>query len=196
MACEYLKPLLVLRDKILLGGITLSKIRSLIRCCETPELISVVRPGRDNPLGSAALYLSKPPYLVHGTQDSWEVGTAETDSCVELRNEDALTLYRTLQKGDLVTIIRPSSIFGFVKGLLYLEVGPYFSGNNRNNVVRLGELEAKLRGRKFIEEVEVTLRRQFGKTYRLMIDEAALEKAFTLGLGYPIIVGSLSPSGR
>ena len=38
---------------------------------EEPHWPKVVKPGPENPLGSRAIYLSMPGYLLHGTNKPW-----------------------------------------------------------------------------------------------------------------------------
>jgi hypothetical protein len=41
---------------------------------EKPELPEFVPPGPDNPLGTHALYLGWPEYLIHGTHKPFGIG--------------------------------------------------------------------------------------------------------------------------
>ena len=41
-------------------------------------------PGPDNPLGTHAMYLSWPAYLIHGTHDTRKIGRQSSDGCIGL----------------------------------------------------------------------------------------------------------------
>ena len=51
-----------------------------------PDLPKVMGPGPDNPLGTHALYLSWPAYLIHGTHDTRKIGRKSSDGCIGLYN--------------------------------------------------------------------------------------------------------------
>ena len=61
---------------------------------EDPELPEVVPPGEDNPLGTRALYLGWPQYLIHGTNKPHGVGRRVSSGCVRLYPEDVETVVR------------------------------------------------------------------------------------------------------
>ena len=59
----------------------------------------------DNPLGSHALYLSWPAYLIHGTHDTRKIGRPSSDGCIGLYNEHIEQLYEMSQIGTQVLLI-------------------------------------------------------------------------------------------
>ena len=60
---------------------------------EDPELAEVVPPGPDNPLGSRAMYLGWPTYLIHGTNKPWGIGRRSSSGCIRMYPEDAEELF-------------------------------------------------------------------------------------------------------
>ncbi len=65
--------------------------------------------GPDNPLGARALYLYQnghdTKYRVHGTNEPWTIGTAVSNGCIRLTNEDVVELYdRTLEGATVIVI--------------------------------------------------------------------------------------------
>ena len=48
---------------------------------EDPTLDKVVPPGPDNPLGTHALYLGWPAYLIHGTNEPFGIGRRVSRGC-------------------------------------------------------------------------------------------------------------------
>lgn len=58
-----------------------------------------------NPLGSHALYLSWPAYLIHGTHDTRKIGRLSSDGCIGLYNEKIAELFALCPVGAQVRII-------------------------------------------------------------------------------------------
>lgn len=65
--------------------------------------------GPANPLGARALYLYRDGrdtmYRLHGTNEPWSIGTAVSNGCVRLTNEDIVDLYQRVPMGTTVLII-------------------------------------------------------------------------------------------
>ena len=60
--------------------------------------------GPDNPLGARALYLfdeaGNDTFLrIHGTPEPWTIGSAVSNGCVRLANEDIMALYDQVELG-------------------------------------------------------------------------------------------------
>ena len=58
-----------------------------------------------NPLGTRAIYLSMPGYLLHGTNKPWGVGMKVSHGCIRLYPEAIEELYDLVGKGEKVQII-------------------------------------------------------------------------------------------
>jgi lipoprotein-anchoring transpeptidase ErfK/SrfK len=69
-----------------------------------PEL-KYMPPGPDNPLGTHAMYLSWPAYLIHGTHDTRKIGRKSSDGCIGLYNEAIAQLFEITPIGTQVRII-------------------------------------------------------------------------------------------
>jgi L,D-transpeptidase ErfK/SrfK len=67
-----------------------------------PELVP---PGPDNPLGTRALRLNIPGYLIHGTNKPYGVGMRVTHGCVRLLPEDIEHLFDRVKVGTPVQIV-------------------------------------------------------------------------------------------
>ncbi len=89
---------------------------------EEPHWPKVVKPGPQNPLGSRAIYLSMPGYLLHGTNKPWGVGMKVSHGCIRLYPEGIETLYELVANGEKVQIIDQQVKSGWEKDVLYLEV--------------------------------------------------------------------------
>ena len=62
-------------------------------------------PGPDNPLGTHAMYLGWPAYLIHGTHDTRKIGRRSSDGCIGLFNEKIAELFAITPVGSQVKII-------------------------------------------------------------------------------------------
>ncbi|MVF22103.1 peptidase [Methylocaldum sp. BRCS4] len=84
-------------------------------------LPAVVSPGPDNPLGDYAMYLSRPSYLIHGTNKPYGIGLRASNGCVRLYPENIETLYREVPVKTPVRIVNQPYLVGWRNGELYLE---------------------------------------------------------------------------
>ena len=71
---------------------------------EDPDL-SYMPPGPGNPLGTHAMYLSWPAYLIHGTHDTRKIGRRSSSGCIGLYNEQIAELFSRCPVGTQVRII-------------------------------------------------------------------------------------------
>ena len=62
-------------------------------------------PGPDNPLGTHAMYLGWPAYLIHGTHDTRKIGRPSSDGCIGLYNEMIAELFAITPVGAQVRIV-------------------------------------------------------------------------------------------
>ena len=84
----------------------------------------VVRPGPDNPLGSHALYLGLPAYLIHGTNRPYSIGMRVSHGCIRMYPEHVARLYGMAESGTPVTLVHQRVKAGWTGKELYLEVHP------------------------------------------------------------------------
>ena len=91
---------------------------------EDPSLPAVVPPGPENPLGTHALYLDWPQYLIHGTNEPYGVGRRVSRGCIRLYPEDIARLYPLIPVGTPVRVIHDPVKLQVVRGELFLEVHP------------------------------------------------------------------------
>jgi len=68
-----------------------------------------VEGGPSNPLGARALYLYRDGrdtmFRLHGTNEPWTIGTAVSNGCVRLTDEDIIDLYQRVPMGATVLVI-------------------------------------------------------------------------------------------
>lgn len=91
---------------------------------EGREVPDVVPPGPDNPLGSYALRLGLPGYLIHGTNKPYGVGMRVTHGCVRLLPEDIEQLFEQVPVGTRVHILNEPVKTSWHDDVLYVEVHP------------------------------------------------------------------------
>jgi L,D-transpeptidase ErfK/SrfK len=84
-------------------------------------LPAVVKAGPDNPLGAYAMRLSRPSYLLHGTNKPYGVGMRVSHGCVRLYPEDIERLFAEVPKGTDVRIINQPYLAGWQNEQLHLE---------------------------------------------------------------------------
>ncbi len=61
--------------------------------------------GPENPLGTHAMYLDWPAYLIHGTHDTRKIGRRSSDGCIGLYNEKIAELFAIAPIGTQVRLI-------------------------------------------------------------------------------------------
>ncbi len=89
---------------------------------ENGEILpAVVPPGPDNPLGTRAMYLGWPQYLIHGTNKPYGVGLRSSHGCIRLYPEDVEAIYEMIQPGEKVTVVNQPFVFGWHEEQLYLQ---------------------------------------------------------------------------
>jgi len=91
---------------------------------EDPSLPVSVGPGPDNPLGSHALYLGWPQYLIHGTNKPYGVGRRVSSGCMRMYPEDIKEIYPKVPVGTPVKVLDQPVKVGWIGDGLYLEVSP------------------------------------------------------------------------
>jgi len=64
----------------------------------------VVGPGRDNPVGTRWLGLSRKGYGIHGTNNPRSIGKRASHGCVRMRNRDVEDLFARVAVGDVVEL--------------------------------------------------------------------------------------------
>ncbi len=71
-----------------------------------PELPVHMAGGKDNPLGARAIYLGATLYRIHGTNEPWLMGGAESAGCIRMTNDDVIDLYNRTRIGATVIVRR------------------------------------------------------------------------------------------
>lgn len=84
-------------------------------------LPAVVPAGPDNPLGTRALRLGLPSYLIHGTNKPYGVGMRVSHGCIRMRREDVEALFDMVPQKETVRIINQPLKIGRLNGQLFME---------------------------------------------------------------------------
>lgn len=64
-----------------------------------------IGPGPENPLGTHAMYLGWPAYIIHGTHDTRKIGRKSSDGCIGPYNENIAELFALCPVGTRVRVI-------------------------------------------------------------------------------------------
>lgn len=144
---------------------------------EDPTLKPVYTAGPDNPLGTHALYLGWPQYMLHGTNKPWGIGRRVSSGCVRMYNSAAEELFKEVKVGTPVAVVRQPVKFAWIGDMLYLEAHP--DGALADQVER-GSLDYKVP-----PDIFANLSRAAG-TARDTIDWAAVRAALKDRRGYPV----------
>ncbi len=64
----------------------------------------VIQPGKNNPLGTRWIGLTRKGYGIHGTNEPGSIGKAASHGCIRLRNRDIQELFAMVTVGDTVEI--------------------------------------------------------------------------------------------
>lgn len=89
-----------------------------------PDLPAFVPPGPSNPLGTHALYLEWPGYLIHGTNRPLGIGRRVSHGCIRLYPEHIVELFAIAQVGMPVVVKDDPITVGWIGNSLFLEVHP------------------------------------------------------------------------
>ena len=88
--------------------------------------------GPDNPLGTRAMNLGWPSYLIHGTNKPAGVGMRASHGCIRLYPEDVEALYDELPTGTRVTIVNQPLLYRWQDDRLYVQSYPPFEDHDHD----------------------------------------------------------------
>ncbi|GBE03040.1 putative L,D-transpeptidase YnhG precursor [bacterium BMS3Abin08] len=142
---------------------------------EYPDLPDIVPPGPENPLGRYALRLSRPEYLIHGTNKPLGIGRQVSHGCIRMYPEDIVSLFRLVSVRNRVLIVYQPVKIGAIDGEVYIEV------------------HRDYRGKKKILQDAITLLRKRGLLDK--VDDKLLYRAVNANGGYPVRISTQSLKG-
>lgn len=146
---------------------------------EHPELPAEVPPGPENPLGTHALYLGWPSYLIHGTDKPWSLGRRASSGCIRMYPEDIVTAFKDFPIGTKVRTVRQPVKVAWIGDKLYLEA--HAEGKLADNIEAEGvPLEYDVP-----ESLFAQLRSKLGRDYQYL-DWEQVRTILKERRGYPI----------
>lgn len=89
---------------------------------EKPWLPAAIAAGAANPLGTHALYLGWPTFLIHGSNKPWGIGRRVSSGCMRMYPEDIVMLFDMVPIGTKVTVVDQPILAGWLEDGFYLEV--------------------------------------------------------------------------
>lgn len=147
---------------------------------EKPDLPRAVPPGPDNPLGSHALYLAWPQYLVHGTNIPWSVGRRQSNGCIRLYPEDIVELFAATPVGTPVTVVDQPVKVQWLAGRLWVEAHPTLA--QANEIEETGRLTPE------VDPLELARVLAAAGEHRRLVDVARVEQVLRERRGYAVAV--------
>ena len=148
---------------------------------EDPALPRMVGPGPDNPLGTHALYLGWPTFLIHGTSEPWGIGRRVSSGCIRLYPEDIVKLYQRASTDTPVTIVDQPVKAGWIKDRFYIEA--HVSQKYANQVEETGDQPPFDISR---QDLDMILEQAGDKAH--IVDWYKVRQILTQRQGYPIAV--------
>ena len=142
-------------------------------------LPKVVRPGPDNPLGSHALYLGLPAYLIHGTNRPYSIGMRVSHGCVRLYPEHIQELYGLARKGTPVNLVHQVIKVGWAKNELFVEVHPEIDAADEGARPNMADAVTSIAAALPAEERP-----------SVAVDWKRVEEALATANGVPVAIGS------
>lgn len=154
---------------------------------EKDWLPAAVPAGPSNPLGTRALYLGWPTFLIHGSNKPWAIGRRVSSGCMRMYPEDILELYQSAPLGTKVTIVDQPVLVAWVGDALYLEANPSKTQGN----------DIEITGDHVVKPLDDGLRKVIIDASGIdekEIDWRAVSKAVEERAGYPVLIGGAAPA--
>ncbi len=147
-----------------------------------PWLPSTVGAGPSNPLGTHAMYLGWPTFLIHGSNKPWGIGRRVSSGCMRMYPEDIIRVFGMVPVGTRVTVVDQPIKIGWLADGLYLEANPSKTQSN----------EIEMDGRQTVTPMTDNLRRMInhaaGAGAADRIDWSVVERAIRDRSGIPVLI--------
>ncbi len=152
----------------------------------------VVPAGPDNPLGEFAMRLTRPEYLIHGTNKPYGIGMRVSHGCVRLYPEDIQPLFQSVKLRTDVHLIDQPYLLGWRGDTLYLEAHPPLQKSDRKLKKLISALVRKIEH----EEQSGRTTIDWDRVERIVINTSGIPEPISIGAeSLPQIVAS-SPRVR
>lgn len=149
---------------------------------KNPDLPEFIKPGPDNPLGTHALNLGWPGFVIHGTNKPYGIGRRSSHGCIRIYPEDIPVLFKNVETGTNVTVIDVPYKIGWQGNDLTLEVSP--EQTQADEIMNYGTIRSYIS----VEGIEGFVRRKAHDGMQIdwvMIDQAIRERS-----GLPVTIGT------
>lgn len=146
-----------------------------------PYLPAMVPPGPENPLGTRAMYLGWPAYLIHGTNLPEGVGRRVSSGCIRMYPWDVEAIFEKVSIGLPVESLDQRWAVAYDDSRLWLEVHPTLDGWNA--------LEARQERPRSGLTQDIINAVVDAAPEGVRVDWAAVEQAVAEERGYPVAVG-------
>lgn len=159
---------------------------------EKPYLPAAVPAGPSNPLGTHALYLGWPTFLIHGSNKPWAIGRRVSSGCMRLYPEDIARLFKKVPVDTPVTVIDQPLLAGWVGDTFYLEANP---SKTQGNDIEIDGATATKKSlddalKKIIAEAAAGGRPDLAK---IDIDWDIVKTVLEERRGYPVQIAAVNP---
>ncbi len=148
---------------------------------EDPTLKPHYPPGSDNPLGTHALYLGWPAYLIHGTNRPFGIGRRISSGCIRLYPESIVKLFDMIPVGTPVTVVNQPIKVAWIDDELYLEANP--SLEQSRAMEEMGEVPEEK-----ISNDEMNMIIKTAGEFKDRLRWPAIRKALKTRNGYPVAI--------
>ena len=150
---------------------------------EKPWLPATVAPGASNPLGTHAMYLGWPTFLIHGSNKPWGIGRRVSSGCMRMYPEDIINMFNMTPVGTRVTVVNQPVKVAWSGDNLYLEANP--------SMTQSGEIE--IDGTHTIKPMGDGLRETIVQTageFAGRVDWSTVNKVIRERRGYPVLIAT------
>ncbi|MDI1228070.1 MAG: L,D-transpeptidase family protein [bacterium] len=150
---------------------------------EKPWLPGTVSPGASNPLGTHAMYLGWPTFLIHGSNKPWGIGRRVSSGCMRMYPEDIINMFNMTPIGTRVQVVNQPIKTAWVGDNLYLEANP--------SMTQSGEIE--IDGTHTIKPMGDGLRETIVQTAgdaAGRVDWSTVNRVIRERRGYPVLIAT------
>lgn len=148
---------------------------------ENPDLPAVVPAGPANPLGTHALYLGWPTFLIHGTNKPWGIGRRVSSGCIRMYPENIANLFKITPTGTKVQVVEQAIKMAWFDDGLFIEIHPEPKQTYR--IEETGQITET--ATPMPENIKAWLR-QTAEQYKVTINWDIAEAAYQQKQGIPV----------
>ena len=146
---------------------------------EDPTLPTVVPAGPQNPLGTHALYLGWPEYLIHGTNKPFGIGRRISSGCIRMYPHNIIALFDMVPTGTPVRVVDQPFKLAWIDDKLYLEAHPDLEQSL--SMEEMGEVKTPK-----IDDKDLELIKKFAGEWEKKVRWAAVRTAIRERKGFPV----------